>query len=59
MILSRDQILALAQAANGSQNGTKFYLEEGTDGKVRFGAIITVEKKKPITLTGYKKTKSE
>ena len=51
MKLTREQIERMAEAARAEQNGAVFYVEEKSDGKLRFGAIEIVEKQKPISLS--------
>lgn len=48
MRLTADQIMKMAEAAK--DNGDTFYIEEGSDGRIAFGAIKTTEKRKVIAL---------
>ena len=50
MQLTREQIERIYQAMQ--DNGAEmYYVEEDTEGKLRFGAVEMIEKRKPIALT--------
>jgi hypothetical protein len=50
MKLTKEQILKMAQAVQ--ENGAEtYYVEQQSDGKIRFGILAVIEKQIPISLT--------
>jgi hypothetical protein len=47
--LKGEQILKMAEAIKTNGNGD-YYIEQDSDGKIRFGAIAIIEKELPIAL---------
>jgi hypothetical protein len=50
MRLTKEQILRMAQAVQESE-AEVFYVEEQSDGKLRFGVVEVIEKRRSISLT--------
>jgi hypothetical protein len=57
MRLTRDQIVRMYQATGDKDADAVFYAEEGEGGRLLFGELELVEKKRPLKLTNGKTEK--